>query len=354
MPTSPAHADLNSTVSLTRASGSRLLLTAGVLLTVGCGGEESSTVQPPACAVPSPGIGAFTATPASVLAGQSTTLTWTVTGSSQLTVTPAAGALGSSSVVVSPTATTSYQLNATNCAGTTTAQTTVTVAPAALYTSPDLFTPATPIEGIDVVARYGVGSNAYTRTTPILIRYPQGATGRRPLVLWSHGGGMLEGGKYNNEEWGNLFVRAGYIVVHMSHMPKTATEMRGLHTEFGVTLPDSLTSDVFEFAANIDRPRDAISVLNALVALEQTNPQLASRIDFDRVGLAGWSRGSYTARTVACAKINVSPTMLRYSFRDTTKSTNTPLRVQPRAVLAMSPQGPGRLGFYDNGGGDHS
>ncbi len=55
-----------------------------------------------------------------------------------------------------------------------------------------------------------------------------------------------------------------------------------------------------------------------------------------------------------CAKINVAPNILRYSFRDTTKATNTPLRVQPRTVLAMSPQGPGRLGFYDNGGGDHS
>ena len=336
----------------------RLLVAASTCLILGCDSAAPAAVEPPKCAVPSPAISAFTATPSSVVAGQSATLSWTVTGATQIALTPSPGALGSSTVVVTPAATTTYQLSATNCAGTTTAQTLVTIAPPApaptLYVSPDQFTPATPIDGFNVQARYGVGSNAYTRTTPILIRYPQGATGRRPLVLWSHGGGMLEGGKYNNEDWGNLFVRAGYIVVHMSHMPKTATEFRALYTEFGITVPDSVTSAVAEFAASIDRPRDAISVLNALATLETTYPQLAGRIDYDRIGLAGWSRGSYTARTVACARINVAPNILRYSFRDTTKATNTPLRVQPKTVLAMSPQGPGSLGFYDNGAGDHS
>lgn len=320
-----------------------------------CGGEESTTVEPPSCAIPSPAISGFAASPAALLTGQNTTLSWTVSGASQVAMTPSVGTLASSSVVVTPTASTTYQLSATNCAGTTTAQATVTVTSPALYTSPDQFTPATPIDGINIAAQYGVGGNTYTRTTPILVRHPQGATGRRPLILWSHGGGMLPDGKYHNDEWGNLFVRAGYIVIHMSHVPRTGPEFSLLFTEFGLAPPtDTVASEIFEFAANIDRPRDAIAVLNALASLEQTNPQLAGRIDFDRIAIGGWSRGSYTARTTACAKINLAPTILRYSFRDVTKVTNTPLRVQLKAVLANSPQGPGRLSFYDNGGGDHS
>ena len=39
--------------------------------------------------------------------------------------------------------------------------------------------------------------------------------------------------------------------------------------------------------ATIDRPRDAITVLNALAAIEQTNPVLSGRIDFDRIAVAG-------------------------------------------------------------------
>lgn len=355
MPPLSAHVVSTSASSLTRVSCSRLVRAASVLLAVGCGGEESGTVDPPACAVFSPSISTFAAMPAAILTGQSATLSWTITGAAQVAVTPTIGTPSGASAAVSPTATTAYVLTATNCAGSTTAQTTVTVSPAALYVSPDQHTPGAPIDGISIPAQYGVGSNAYTRSTPILVRHPQGATGRRPLILWSHGGGMLADGKYHNVEWGNLFVRAGYIVVHMSHVPRTTREFTLLFTEFGLAPPtDTVASEIFEFAANIDRPRDAISVLNALASLEQTNPQLAGRIDFDRIAVAGWSRGSYTARTTACARINLAPTIPRYSFRDASKSTNTPLRVQLKAVMANSPQGPGRLSFYDNGGGDHS
>ncbi|MBC8089668.1 MAG: hypothetical protein H7Z40_20590, partial [Phycisphaerae bacterium] len=330
-----------------------LLLNAIVL--VACSSEPATVIAPPACAIPSPVINQFAASPSSALTGQAVTLSWTVTGATTVALSPNAGTISGNSAVVTPTGATSYQLSATNCAGTTTALATVSVTAPALYVSPDVFAAATPIDGIQVTARYGVGANAYSRTTPVLVRYPLAATGKRPLILWSHGGGMLEGGKYNNEEWGNLLVRAGYIVVHMSHVPRTVPEFSLLFTEFGLPLPvDPVATEVAEFAANIDRPRDAIAVLNALSALEQTYPLLAGRIDYDRIGIAGWSRGSYTARTTACARINLAPTILRYSFRDTTKATNTPLRVQLKAVMANSPQGPGRLSFYDNGGGDNS
>jgi hypothetical protein len=79
------------------------------------------TVNPP------PVIALFTATPATINAGQSTTLSWTVVGSTSLSIAPGVGTVTGTSVTVSPATTTTYTLTATNAAGNTTATTTVTV-----------------------------------------------------------------------------------------------------------------------------------------------------------------------------------------------------------------------------------
>jgi hypothetical protein len=76
-----------------------------------------------------PAIASFTATPASVLAGQHTTLGWNVTGADAISIS-SLGTVTGNSVSVSPAATTTYTLTATNAAGSTTASATVTVNPA--------------------------------------------------------------------------------------------------------------------------------------------------------------------------------------------------------------------------------
>jgi hypothetical protein len=55
------------------------------------------------------------------------TLQWNVTGASYFDVTPQVGAIRGTSVVVTPTQTTTYTLNATNEFGRTTSTVTVTV-----------------------------------------------------------------------------------------------------------------------------------------------------------------------------------------------------------------------------------
>jgi hypothetical protein len=211
---------------------------------------------------------------------------------------------------------------------------------AALYASPQQFSAATPLDGYNVVASYGSGAGAYTRTIPVLVRYPAGTSGKLPLVLWSHGGVKKADGKYNNSEWADALVGAGYIVVSMSHVPRTDAERALLATEFGLA-----ASQVNgEVESNIDRPRDAIAVLNALNKIEAAFAELAGKIDYERIGLGGHSRGAYTVRTTACARIDL-PNQADYSFLDTSKPTNTALTVQPKAYLANSPQGPGRFGF---------
>lgn len=210
--------------------------------------------------------------------------------------------------------------------------------PAALYVPSRTYAVGT-LDGYSVTTSHGAGAQAYTRQTPLFIRYPLATRGPLPLVLWSHGGALQEGGKYHNEEWGNALAGAGYIVVHMSHMPVGWLERFRLAAEFGI---EASAMDV-ELAANLVRPRDAIATLNDLDGIEAAFPALSRRIARMRIGVGGHSRGAYTVRTVACARIAL-PSDPDYSFL-APAPTNTPLKVQPRAFLANSPQGPGRFGF---------
>jgi len=77
-----------------------------------------------------PLINEFKATPATIHAGQKSTLSWSVTGATSLSIDPGVGAQTGTSTDVTPTATTTYTLNATGLGGSATATTTVTVLPA--------------------------------------------------------------------------------------------------------------------------------------------------------------------------------------------------------------------------------
>ena len=74
-----------------------------------------------------PTISSFTANPTSISAGQPVTLSWTVSNSTYNIISPQVGPVRGSSVVVNPTATTTYTLNSTNQFDRTTSTVTVTV-----------------------------------------------------------------------------------------------------------------------------------------------------------------------------------------------------------------------------------
>jgi hypothetical protein len=74
-----------------------------------------------------PVIASFTASANNVSAGTQVTLTWSATGASYYDVTPQIGAIRGTTVVVTPSQTTTYMLNATNEFGRTTSTATVTV-----------------------------------------------------------------------------------------------------------------------------------------------------------------------------------------------------------------------------------
>jgi hypothetical protein len=74
-----------------------------------------------------PAIASFTASPTTVSAGANVTLSWSVTGASYFDVTPQVGAIRGNSVVVTPSQTTTYTLDATNEFGRSTSTVTITV-----------------------------------------------------------------------------------------------------------------------------------------------------------------------------------------------------------------------------------
>ena len=76
---------------------------------------------------PSPTISSFTANPTSVTAGSPVTLSWNVSNSVYNIIDPQVGPVRGAQIVLTPTATTTYTLSATNQYGRTTATVTVTV-----------------------------------------------------------------------------------------------------------------------------------------------------------------------------------------------------------------------------------
>lgn len=76
---------------------------------------------------PAPLVDSFTATPASIHPGQTTTLAWAVESASSIAIDNGVGVVTGNSTVVSPTQTTNYTLTATGLGGTASASATVTV-----------------------------------------------------------------------------------------------------------------------------------------------------------------------------------------------------------------------------------
>ncbi len=76
---------------------------------------------------PSPTITSFSANPTSVMAGQPVTLSWSVSNSTYNIIDPTPGPVRGTSIVVNPSATTTYTLYSTNQFGRTTSTVNVTV-----------------------------------------------------------------------------------------------------------------------------------------------------------------------------------------------------------------------------------
>ncbi len=118
------------TVTGTSKAMSPIATTTYKLTATNAAGSVSATAMVTVNPVPQPpSIASFIATPSTITVGQSSTLSWAVTGATSLSIDNGVGTVTGTSKVVAPAATTTYKLTATNTVGSVTATATVTVNP---------------------------------------------------------------------------------------------------------------------------------------------------------------------------------------------------------------------------------
>ncbi|TMA26070.1 MAG: hypothetical protein E6J78_15170 [Deltaproteobacteria bacterium] len=134
----------------------RTLAVAASVLSIACSKSTSGTSG---TSDSKPTIDSFSASPTSVAAGASSTLTWSVTGATSLSIDHGVGTPTGASATVMPTATTTYTLTASNSFGSSTAAATVTVNPLVPVISSFTASPGTIMAGQSSTLSWSV-SNA--------------------------------------------------------------------------------------------------------------------------------------------------------------------------------------------------
>lgn len=166
-----------------------------------------------------------------------------------------------------------------------------------------------------------VRDSARERTIPIRVYLPS-QTGRRPVVLFSHGlGGDRTGYGYLGRHWG----QRGYVAVFMQHPGSDSQVWQGARPLAAMR--------ALKQAANVEntlaRFEDVRVVLDTLAVWQgQEAHALAGRLDLAHVGMSGHSFGAVTTQGVA----GQNPARGGRRFTD--------VRIQ--AALPMSPSSPRR------------
>jgi hypothetical protein len=190
----------NGVGTVTGATGTKTVsptaTTAYTLTATNSDGTKTSTATVTIQPVP-PVIGSFTATPPSIMEGGVSTLAWTVTGATTVTIDQGIGAVAATGTRdVTPAATTAYTLTATNAGGTATATAqveikaraalTIATAPDPVVWTYDADEGTTSGTFAEVVTNTnGVGGNVYSAFTGLYLNEEQSS--RIASVNWGSG-----------------------------------------------------------------------------------------------------------------------------------------------------------------------
>lgn len=162
------------------------------------------------------------------------------------------------------------------------------------------------------------------------IFYPETA-GRYPVIVFSHGAG---GSQNCCEELTQHWASYGYVTIQPTH-EDSATQRRDAGEE-NVRFLQAVRDALKQPGLWESRPRDVSFVLDSLGELQRRVPGLEGEIDELHIGVGGHSMGSFTAEAVAGALVDL-PGKPVSSFADG----------RVKAVLCLSPQGPGQFGLTD-------
>jgi predicted dienelactone hydrolase len=162
----------------------------------------------------------------------------------------------------------------------------------------------------------------------VRVFYPL-AAGKYPVIIFSHGAG---GSQNCCEPLTRHWATYGYITLQPTH-DDSMTERRSSGDE-GLRFPEAVREALKTPALWESRPQDISFLMDSLPELQKRVAGLTDKIDATRIGVAGHSMGAYTAEAIAGALVDL-PRRVSTSLADS----------RARAVLCLSPQGPGQFGL---------
>jgi len=177
--------------------------------------------------------------------------------------------------------------------------------------------------------------NARSKDLAFNVLHPDG-TGPFPVIIFSHGAGASRDNYLNLTSY---WASHGYIVIQPSHADSIALRRaQGKPAGWGEALHEALADP----NAWQNRPQDISFLIDSLAQIQRMVPQLEQRMNMRSIGVGGHSFGAYTSEAIAGALVQL-------------KKDSPPVSLADRrvtAVIAMSPEGPGQIGFVDNSWND--
>ncbi len=165
----------------------------------------------------------------------------------------------------------------------------------------------------------------------VRIFYPN-EPGPYPVIVFSHGAG---GSQACCDALTRHWATYGYITLQPTH--DDSTLQRRNSGEEDINFLKAVQDALKRPALWQSRPRDISFVLDSLPALQKRIPALNGKIDPQHIGVGGHSMGAFTADAIAGALVDL-PSHRAANFADP----------RVKAVLLLSPQGPGEFGLDDH------
>ncbi len=127
---------------------------------------------------------------------------------------------------------------------------------------------------------------------PVRVRYPVGATGPLPVVIYNHGGGACNncGFRANSQPWPTVWAEHGYVVINPSRALLVTVTPALLAVCALIDVPPVACNDFF--ASRIYGPENTDFLIGRFPQLAGLHPPLSGLLDSGAVVVAGWSGGS--------------------------------------------------------------
>ncbi len=165
----------------------------------------------------------------------------------------------------------------------------------------------------------------------VRIFYPN-EPGSYPVIVFSHGAG---GSQACCEVLTRHWATYGYVTIQPTHDDSTLE--RRNNGEEDINFLKAVNDALKKPSLWQSRPQDISFVLDSLAVLQKRIPALAGKVDAEHIGVGGHSMGAFTADAIGGALVDL-PGHPATNFADP----------RVRAVLLLSPQGPGEFGLTDH------